>query len=42
MSTTLNDRPQRPRASRATGNVTLADVAKLAGVSAITVSRVVN
>ena len=42
MSTTLNDRPQRPRASRATGNVTLADVAKLAGVSAITVSLLVN
>jgi len=31
-----------PRASRATGNVTLADVAKIAGVSAITVSRAVN
>ena len=29
-------------ASRATGNVTLADVAKLAGVSPITVSRVLN
>jgi LacI family transcriptional regulator, gluconate utilization system Gnt-I transcriptional repressor len=33
----------RPRKSpRATGNVTLADVAKIAGVSPITVSRVVN
>ena len=31
-----------PRPSRATGSVTLADVAKIAGVSAITVSRAVN
>lgn len=37
--------PQNPRKnspSRATGSVTLADVAKLAGVSPITVSRVLN
>jgi LacI family gluconate utilization system Gnt-I transcriptional repressor len=37
-----NGSAPRLRASRATGNVTLADVAKLAGVSAITVSRVLN
>jgi LacI family gluconate utilization system Gnt-I transcriptional repressor len=37
------DRPRRQTpSSRATGSVTLADVAKLAGVSPITVSRVVN
>jgi len=36
-------KPRRPNPStRATGSVTLADVAKLAGVSPITVSRVVN
>ena len=34
--------PRERNASRATGNVTLADVAKLAGVSPITVSRVLN
>ena len=39
----LNGRPlRRPRPSRATGNVTLADVAKIAGVSSITVSRSIN
>lgn len=32
----------RPRKSRSTGSVTLDDVARVAGVSAITVSRVVN
>jgi LacI family gluconate utilization system Gnt-I transcriptional repressor len=38
-----NGRPRRQApSSRATGSVTLADVAKLAGVSPITVSRVVN
>lgn len=38
-----NPRSRRPAAStRATGSVTLADVAKIAGVSPITVSRVVN
>jgi len=43
MSTPPNERPRRQVASsRATGSVTLADVAKLAGVSPITVSRVVN
>jgi len=35
-------RQGRRRASRATGNITLADVAKIAGVSSITVSRAVN
>jgi LacI family gluconate utilization system Gnt-I transcriptional repressor len=35
-------RKGRRRASRATGSVTLADVAKIAGVSSITVSRAVN
>ncbi|MCC6192948.1 MAG: LacI family DNA-binding transcriptional regulator, partial [Burkholderiales bacterium] len=43
MKATVSERPRRPGASsRATGSVTLADVAKLAGVSPITVSRVVN
>src|SRR5262245_14007425 len=43
MSTKPNLRPRRQAVStRATGSVTLADVAKLAGVSPITVSRVVN
>jgi len=40
---TKKERAARPPAStRATGSVTLADVAKIAGVSPITVSRVVN
>ena len=39
---TDDKRQGRRRASRATGNITLADVAKIAGVSAITVSRAVN
>jgi LacI family transcriptional regulator, gluconate utilization system Gnt-I transcriptional repressor len=34
--------PARPGSSRSTNSVTLHDVAKIAGVSAITVSRVVN
>jgi len=34
--------PRNGVSSRATGSVTLADVAKIAGVSPITVSRVVN
>src|SRR5689334_17746127 len=38
---TQTDRRER-NGSRASGNVTLADVAKLAGVSPITVSRVLN
>lgn len=35
-------RARRPPTSRSTGSVTLEDVARVAGVSAITVSRVVN
>jgi LacI family transcriptional regulator, gluconate utilization system Gnt-I transcriptional repressor len=35
-------RPARPATSRSTGSVTLEDVARIAGVSPITVSRVVN
>jgi LacI family gluconate utilization system Gnt-I transcriptional repressor len=43
MPNPLNARsPRRPRPSRATGSVTLADVAKIAGVSSITVSRCIN
>ena len=43
MSTPTNGRTRRQAPStRSTGSVTLADVAKLAGVSPITVSRVVN
>jgi LacI family transcriptional regulator, gluconate utilization system Gnt-I transcriptional repressor len=37
--TTLNPAPTQPPKTRATGRVTLADVAQLAGVSPITVSR---
>jgi LacI family gluconate utilization system Gnt-I transcriptional repressor len=34
--------PRRRRTSRATGNITLEDVAKLAGVSTVTVSRAIH
>ena len=37
-----NGESRRPSHSRATGSVTLADVAKIAGVSPITVSRAIN
>jgi LacI family gluconate utilization system Gnt-I transcriptional repressor len=38
----MASKPRPRRSPRATGNVTLADVAKIAGVSPITVSRAVN